>query len=110
MPETHKVNSQGAANCDRFEALTVGARFQVVSPLRWRCIEVYVKVGPETVQASDGRQWPFAGTEASTCRAILVPDGAYSIAAYDVNYRGPYTARTLEYMRSVGLTPEKQNV
>lgn len=79
-----RVTCQAAANCDRFEALIVGAMFTVVARRSWRLLGRYSKVGPDRVQdVCDGRQWPFAGIEASGASAILVPEGSYSVAPYD---------------------------
>ena len=84
---TIKPTPQAAANCDRFEALIVGSTFQVVARKSWRLLGRYAKVGPDTVQEiGDGRQWPFAMIEASGASAILVPDGAYSVAPYDCDH------------------------
>lgn len=72
------ASRQAAANCDRFEALIVGAQFSVVSWSRlygYRLREVYHKVGADLVQASDCRQWKLAETEASGSSVILVPYG-----------------------------------
>jgi hypothetical protein len=82
-----KISSQAAANCDRFEALIIGATFSIYYGSRthgYYMQDRYCKVGPDTVQSiTDSRQWPFAGTSASGASVILVPDGARSIVPYD---------------------------
>lgn len=78
-----KASKQAAANCDRFEALVVGAHFQIVARRSWRCIETYMKVDADTVEASDGRRWAFAITQGSGSSVVLVPQGAYTVADYD---------------------------
>jgi hypothetical protein len=83
------VSYQAAANCDRFEALIVGATFCVHARHSWRLLERYAKIDGDRVQSiTDGRIWPFAITEASGAGAILVPDGAYSVAPYDCDRNG----------------------
>jgi hypothetical protein len=71
--------SQGAANCDRFEALIVGSQFSMVyfaSKLgHYILADVYHKIGPDLVQASDGRQWNLAQTGIPNGGSILVPYG-----------------------------------
>jgi hypothetical protein len=85
--KTVKASPQAAANCDRFEALTIGATFQIVARGSWRLIERYAKVGPDRVQSiTDTRCWPFACCQASGSSVILVPDGAYSVAPYDCDF------------------------
>jgi hypothetical protein len=84
------TSRQAAANCDRFEALTVGSRFITISAGRspsgaivaLYTREAYTKTGADTIQASDGREWAFAMTEASGAGVALVPAGARTALPY----------------------------
>lgn len=87
------MKSQLASNQAVFAALRVGARFSACARnprMGWPVIEVYTKLPPDgvvdRVQASDGRIWPLAFTQAGGGSVILVPEGAYSASEYDVTY------------------------
>lgn len=76
---------QMVKNGQTFDALPIGAGFELVNENGWTLIEVYFKIGVDRVQASDGRQWNVAQTRIPGAGVIIVPFGSRSTAPYAVS-------------------------
>lgn len=88
MARQFKNTPQMDLNGKTFDSMREGERFTTVSRRNYFLIERYTKIGPDQVQAGDGRQWNIAQTEITGSGVIVVPEGAYSCVMFDADRKG----------------------